>query len=107
MYSKSGGLDLARDASDLLRIMGEASRFRILRYLKDKPRNVSEIVRALRIRQSLVSHHLKVLREHGLLEAMRDGPFVCYSVSSPEVERIFLLADKIASKNRSVKGDKR
>lgn len=96
-----------RDASDLLRIMGEASRFRILRYLMDAPRNVSEIVRALDMKQSLVSHHLKVLREHGLLEAIRDGPFVRYSVRSPEVERIFLLVDEIVRKNKLAKGGKR
>ncbi len=89
-----------QDASDLLRIMGETSRFRILRYLMDKPRNVSEIVRALRMKQSLVSHHLKILREYGLLEANRSGPFVHYSIKSPEVKKILLLAEEIVRKNK-------
>ena len=62
------------------------------------PRNVSEIVRALGMQQSLVSHHLKVLREHGLLEANRQGPFVRYSVSCPEIEQIFFWTSEIVRK---------
>jgi DNA-binding transcriptional ArsR family regulator len=59
------------------------------------------------MQQSLASHHLKVLRESGLLEAIRDGPFVRYSVSSPEFKGIILLAGEIVGKNTSTKGDKR
>lgn len=83
----------------ILRIVGEPNRYRILQYLRGKPRNVSEIVRSLGPGQSLVSHHLKTLKECGLLEAIREGPFVRYSVSSKEVKNIFLLATEIVRKN--------
>lgn len=90
---------------NLLKVVGETSRFRILKYLADRPRNVSEIVRALGLQQSLVSHHLKVLRNHGLLKAERKGPFVKYSVSCPETTQIFLLAEKIATGSCAEKGE--
>ncbi len=91
---------------DLLKVIGEASRFRIMRYLADRPRNVSEIVRAVGLQQSLVSHHLKVLRDNGLLKAERKGPFVNYSVSCPETTQIFLLAEKIATGKCAEKGER-
>ncbi len=87
-----------RKVSETLRVMGEPSRFKILRYLTEAPRNVSEIVRALGMGQSLVSHHLKVLKEHGLLEANRQGPFVRYRVTHLEVKEIFLLAETLVKK---------
>jgi len=107
MRPGAGDLELDWEVCDLLRVIGAPSRFRILQYLTDDSRNVSEIVRALGMRQSLVSHHLRVLRDRGLLDATRDGPFVRYSVSRPEIERIFLLAGEIASKNTPVSGGER
>lgn len=86
------------DASDLLRTIGDPSRYRILRYLTESPRNVSEIVRAVGMQQSLVSHHLRILRERGLLEAVRNGAFVRYSLKNPEVNRIIILAEKFVGK---------
>jgi DNA-binding transcriptional ArsR family regulator len=38
------------------------------------------------LEQSLLSHHLKVLRKEGFVEAMRDGKAVLYSLT-PEVQR--------------------
>lgn len=89
----------------LLRIIGDPSRFKILQYLMDNPRNVSEIIRAVGMGQPLVSHHLKVLKTHGLLQAIRDGPFVRYSVSCPKIKRIFLLAGEIVRESTSDKGE--
>lgn len=91
-------------ACDVLKVIGDPSRFKILDYLLDEPRTVSEIVRAVGLQQSLVSHHLKTLRKHGILKAMRDGPFIRYALNSPEVKNIFDLAKSIAKKN-SHKGD--
>lgn len=94
-----------RDGCDVLKVIGDPSRFKILQYLLDKPRNVSEIVRAVGLQQSLVSHHLKILRKNGVLNAMRDGPFIHYSINGSEVKDIFRLAQSIAEKNNLNKGD--
>ncbi|HDL00775.1 MAG TPA: transcriptional regulator [candidate division Zixibacteria bacterium] len=79
-------------AAYLLRTIGDQSRFKIISLLLDKPLHVSEIVRKVKLQQSLVSHHLKVLRELGILQSERKGPFIKYSVAKPEIVKIIMLA---------------
>lgn len=81
--------------AEVFRIMGDASRFKVLSYLFSGPHNVSEIVRGLGMKQSLVSHHLRVLKQCGLVKAQRDGAFVEYSVDRVEVYKLVALATDI------------
>lgn len=83
----------------IFRALGDPSRFKVLMLVLEAPRNVTEIVHALGMKQSLVSHHLGVLRECGLLKAQRKGPFVLYQVSKVEEMRDLLeVAYSIVSK---------
>lgn len=65
-----------------LKILADTTRLKILEALMDSPRHVNEINNQLKIEQSLLSHHLKVLREVGLVESQRDGKAVLYSLSA-------------------------
>ncbi|NOZ95688.1 MAG: winged helix-turn-helix transcriptional regulator [Acidobacteria bacterium] len=76
----------------MFRALGERSRLRILGELLDEPRHVGELVRRTGLRQSLVSHHLKVLREAGLVVARRQGPFVFYELSDDAVRSMLASA---------------
>ena len=49
--------------------LGEPNRFRIVELLRTGPRSVTEISDRLKLRQSQVSQHLKVLKGAGLVEA--------------------------------------
>ncbi|MCK5825502.1 MAG: winged helix-turn-helix transcriptional regulator [Desulfuromusa sp.] len=42
-------------ACEVLKVIGDLSRFKILEYLLDEPRNVSEIIWEVGLQQSLVS----------------------------------------------------
>jgi len=63
------------------RALADPTRFRVLCCLTEKEASVGELVEALDIEQSLLSHHLRVLREAGLVEARRDGRQVIYSLA--------------------------
>ena len=52
-----------------------------MEYLMDEPSHVGNLVNALGVEQSLLSHHLKVLREAELVVADRDGKALLYSVA--------------------------
>ena len=64
--------------SRLLRTLSDPNRLRIIRELTLDCQSVSEIVQATRMTQPLVSHHLRVMREHGLVRSERRGAFTYY-----------------------------
>jgi len=68
------------------RAFGEPSRLRILRLLASKPLTVNDIVDRMKLSQSTVSRHLRVLRDAGILTDRRDGQCVYYSLNKDAVE---------------------
>jgi ArsR family transcriptional regulator len=64
--------------------LAHEARLRILRILDHGPFTVNELVEILRVGQSGVSHHLKILAEAGLAEGERHGAHVFYSLRRPE-----------------------
>jgi DNA-binding transcriptional ArsR family regulator len=63
-----------------LKILAEPHRLAILKLLFTGPKYVSEINACLPIEQSLLSHHLKVLRQQGFVESHRMGKTVLYQL---------------------------
>jgi DNA-binding transcriptional ArsR family regulator len=53
---------------ETLTAIAEPNRFRIVELLRDGPRAVGDIGGTLRLQQTLVSKHLRVLRDAGLVE---------------------------------------
>jgi DNA-binding transcriptional ArsR family regulator len=72
---------------ELLAALSDRNRRRIIALLDEKERTVGELVAALRLRQPLVSHHLKVLREIGLVDSRKEGRHRIYRVASATVSR--------------------
>ena len=68
-----------------LKALADPTRLAVIEALMDGPRHVGELVDLLGVEQSLLSHHLRVLREIGLLQAERDGKAVLYALA-PGVE---------------------
>lgn len=64
-----------------LKIIADNTRLSVLEILMESPKHVGEINERLGIEQSLLSHHLKVLRQAGLVEAIRDGKGVLYQIT--------------------------
>lgn len=71
----------AEDCADRLKVLADETRLAVLRSLMDGPKHVSEINEPLGLEHPRLSHHLKVLREAGLVEAERDGKAVLYRLS--------------------------
>ncbi len=64
----------------LLRTLGHPVRLKIVAGLAGGCACVKEIWKCLDMPQAVVSQHLKVMKENGLLEARREGAKVCYSL---------------------------
>jgi DNA-binding transcriptional ArsR family regulator len=68
----------ASTTSDAFNAVAEPRRREILTLLALQERPVSDVVVLLRLRQSSVSKHLRVLRDVGLVRARRNGRRVLY-----------------------------
>lgn len=69
------------DVLPILRALGEPNRLRLFLALRQKERCVRDLVDSEGIPQPLVSHHLRVLADAGLVQARRSDGFSLYAVS--------------------------
>lgn len=70
------------DCASRLKLLSDPTRLRVMRCLLEAPRHVGDLQLRLDIEQSLLSHHLRVLREAGLVRSERDGKAVLYRVTA-------------------------
>ncbi len=73
-------LDL-HDSADLLRLLGDSTRVRLLSVLAADELTVAELTRVTRLAQSRVSTHLGRLREAGMVRDRRSGSSCFYALN--------------------------
>ena len=73
--------DEAVSCASRLKVLADETRLAVIEQLLDGSKHVGEINESLNIEQSLLSHHLKVLRDAGLVESQRDGKQVLYRLA--------------------------
>lgn len=64
-----------------LKTLADDTRLSVVRALMHGPRHVGELMQALDVEQSLLSHHLRILREAEIVVAERDGKSVLYRLT--------------------------
>src|SRR5512140_3957203 len=67
--------------SQSFRVLGDATRLRILRLVAQAPLNVTELVSLVGVAQSSVSHHLGKLKGLGLIREERQAGYSYYSLA--------------------------
>lgn len=65
--------------------LADPKRILLLYALSEGPRRVTDLAEALGLPQPTVSHHLKILRERGLVAAEQEGVAVYYSLTDRQV----------------------
>jgi ArsR family transcriptional regulator len=75
-----------RQCATVLKALADGTRLRILELLLVKEKYVTELVRELRCPQPHISHHLRILRDSGVVEGLREGKQVSYRIA-PTVQR--------------------
>jgi DNA-binding transcriptional ArsR family regulator len=89
--SQDKGTNQLSSISSILRLVGEENRLKILYILKDGQHCVCEIEKHLKLSQSLISHHLKDLRDASLIEDEKKQQWVHYSLTKKGKSIIDLL----------------
>ena len=77
--------------ASLLKIVAEESRLKILCILQDGEHCVCEMLKQLKLSQSLVSHHLRDLKEVGVIKSEKRGLYVHYSLTNEGIRITNLL----------------
>jgi ArsR family transcriptional regulator, lead/cadmium/zinc/bismuth-responsive transcriptional repressor len=80
--------DQTSGLAEMFRLLGEPSRLSIVVSCLDGPLSVGEITSRLGLSQSLVSHHLRLLRAARLLKAGRRGKQIFYSIPDCHVREM-------------------
>jgi len=73
--------------TEFLKAIAEDNRLKVLCLLKDGEKCVCDIWQCLKLPQNLTSHHLKVLKDFGLIESRKEGLKVFYSINKEAVEK--------------------
>lgn len=83
--------DTLFDICNLLKILGEPSRIKIVLALAEGEMCVYHIVKAVGSNQSAVSHQLRILRENKVIKARREGQNIIYSLDDEHIMQIVNL----------------
>ncbi len=71
--------------AEILKVLADETRLAVVQQLMQGPRRVGQINDELQVESTLLSHHLRVLREAGIVTGEREGKAVVYRLT-PDVE---------------------
>jgi len=78
-----------------LRCIGEPTRLRILKMLASGEKCVGEIVESLDKEQSLVSHHLRALKDCNIVVLRQEAQKIYYKLTDPALAELVLRCEAI------------
>jgi ArsR family transcriptional regulator len=87
----------------VLKAMADEKRLRILSLLAGGERCVCELQDELEAGQSLLSHHLKALKDAGLVSDRRDGRWVYYSLNRKVIREVEDFMRKARTAQKTVR----
>jgi DNA-binding transcriptional ArsR family regulator len=70
-----------KDCVERLDVLADKTRLAVLKQLLVGEQSVTQLNARLDISQSLLSHHLKILRDHGFVVTARSGKMIRYRVA--------------------------
>ncbi len=86
--SSSDTDNFVTELADLFRLLGDATRLRIVLACLDAPIAVNDIASKLDLSNSLVSHHLRLLRAARIVKSDRHGKQVFYVAADQHISRM-------------------
>ena len=92
---------------DFLKCIANKNRRKILTFIGNNEKCVCEFEKEFGLEQSLVSHHLQLLKNCGLVTSYHKGKNIYYKLTDKEVssllKKIETLSEKLASSEECVK----
>lgn len=76
--------------AQLFKALADSSRIQILFLILDREACVSEIANTLKMSESAVSHHMRILRMNALVRRQRNGKNVSYGLMDEHIRAILI-----------------
>ena len=86
--SKSLSDEIIYDMADFFKVFSDSTRVKILYALLESELCVGDLVQALDMNQSAVSHQLRILRQNNLVKFRKEGKAVIYSLDDSHVVEV-------------------
>jgi DNA-binding transcriptional ArsR family regulator len=83
-------MTLAEDQARFLRCIGEPTRLQIVRLLAKGERCVGDLTAVLNKEQSLISHHLRALKECNIVKERQEAQKVYYKLTDVRLARLII-----------------
>lgn len=85
-----------KKAALILRALNHSLRYQILKLIDENEAvYVTQIYKRLKIEQSVASQHLAILRNAGIVNAMRDGKTIYYTPNYARINQVMALVAKM------------
>ena len=78
-------LELYKLQAELCKTFADPKRLLIISALRNGEKSVGELVELLQSPQAVVSRHLAILRNRGVVQARREGVSIFYSLTNPRI----------------------
>jgi ArsR family transcriptional regulator len=88
-------MTIAEDQARFLRCIGEPTRLQILKLLAEGERCVGELASALSKEQSLISHHLRSLKECNIVKERQEAQKVYYKLMDARLARLIIDSEAL------------
>jgi DNA-binding transcriptional ArsR family regulator len=85
--------------TDFLKLINEPNRLKILCLLRDTEQCVCDIWKTLEIAQNLTSHHLKALKDSGLIFSRQEGRKIIYRSDKKTIRKYSSLLNNFLISN--------
>jgi len=83
---------------DFFKTLGHPARIRVLELLAVRDRSVGELLPEVGLESSNLSQQLGVLRRAGVVVARKDGNTAIYSIASPDIAELLMVARKVLTR---------
>lgn len=90
MIKRNRNFNELESATEVLRAIAHPMRLSIIEMLhRDKEMSVTMIFEELQIEQAIASHHLRIMKDKGVVGVRRDGKNSYYYLTDPGFYRIY------------------
>ena len=81
--------------AEMCKVFTSPVRLEILDTLRSEKKSVNELVLLTGLNQSNVSHHLKIMRENGIVKTEKKGNQIFYTLANPKISEAFAIMKEI------------